>query len=117
MFNDHERNAHHFQLTLASTIATPTNLVPYRNNVGEYFSFIVTGSASGSVWGTNIYTDDSAIATAVVHSGFVSAGATKYVTFYMLGPLTSFTGSTQNGVTSSSFGPWPGSYSIVNATD
>ena len=104
-------------LNLVSTIATPSSLVAYRNNVGEYFSFVVTGSASGSLWGTNIYTDDSVIAAAVVHSGFVSAGATKYVTFYMLGPQTSFTGSTQNGVTSSSFGSWPGSYSIISATD
>ena len=106
-----------FHLDLGGTIATPTNLVAYRNNVGEYFSFVVTGSTSGSVWGTNIYTDDSFVAVAVVHSGFVAAGITKLVTVLMLGAQTSFTGSTQNGVTSSSYGSWSGSFSIVNATD
>ena len=65
------------------------------------------------MWGTDIYTDDSALACAAVHAGVVLAGQTKVVTVKIVAGQSSYQGSVRNGVTSSSYGTWPGSYSFV----
>jgi len=65
--------------------AAPSNLVGYRNRVGQTFEFTVTGAASGAVWGTDVYTDDSTVARAAVHAGVVAVGETKNVTVTILG--------------------------------
>ena len=91
----------------------PSNLKSYRDKVGQVFQFTLTGTLSGSVWGTDIYTDDSALACAAVHAGVVLPGETKVVTVRILAGQSSYQGSVRNGVTSSSFGTWPGSFSFV----
>ena len=91
----------------------PSNLVTYRDRVGQIFQFTLTGTPTGSVWGTDIYTDDSALACAAVHAGVVLAGETKEVTVKIVAGQSSYQGSVRNGVTSSSYGTWPGSYSFV----
>ena len=55
----------------ADVIAAPSNLVGFRNRVGQSLQFSVTGSTSGSVWGSGIYTDDSSVAFAAVHASVV----------------------------------------------
>ena len=65
------------------------------------------------MWGTDIYTDDSALACAAVHAGVVLAGETKVVTVRIVAGQSSYQGLVRNGVTSSSYGTWPGSYSFV----
>lgn len=52
----------------------PGTLVGHRGNVGKSFYFEVTGSNTGSVWGADIYTDDSSLATAAVHAGVLGVG-------------------------------------------
>ncbi len=73
----------------------------------------VTGSTSGSVWGTDIYTSDSNVGKAAVHAGLLSAGETATVRVCSLPGQSSYTGSTRNGVTTSSWGSWGSSYSLV----
>ena len=65
------------------------------------------------MWGTDNYTDDSALACAAVHAGVVLSGETKVVTVKILAGQSSYQGSSRNGVTSSSFGTWPGSFSFI----
>lgn len=98
------------------TLATaPTNLVGYRNKVGGVYQFTVTGVARGAVWGTDVYTDDSTIATAAVHAGVLAAGETKTVTVTILTGRPSYPASTRNGVSSAAWGSWAGSYSFAGA--
>jgi hypothetical protein len=93
----------------------PTDLYNYRNHVGKNFSFIITGSISGSVYGTDIYSDDSILATAAVHAGVVQNLETKNITVTILPGQSYYTGSTQNGVSSLSWSqPWGGSYSFIH---
>lgn len=76
-------------------------------------TFSVTGSSSGTIWGTGTYTDDSRIATAAVHDGHVAVGGHAVVKLTKSGGLSSYTGSTKNGVTSRSYGSWNGSYTLA----
>lgn len=63
-----------------------------------------TASSSGAVWGNNSsgYSINSNIPAALVHAGLLPAGASAAVTITPLGTISSYTGSTANGVTSSS---------------
>ncbi|CAF2394251.1 unnamed protein product [Rotaria sp. Silwood2] len=102
--------------TTTTAMAAPSNLFSYRANTGQSYVFVLTGSRSGSIWGTNIYTDDSNLATAAVHSGFVQYNQTSVVTVRILAAQSSYTSTTQNGVTSFAYGYWGGSYSFISAT-
>ncbi len=75
----------------------------------------VTGSTAGRLWGTDVYTSDSSLAAAAVHAGIVKPGQTAIVRVMMMGPKQAFSGSSQNGVTSSSYGSYGASYSIAQA--
>ena len=102
--------------TLSNAVTIPQapgNLVAYRDRVGQNFQFTLTGTLSGSVWGTGIYTDDSVLACAAVHAGVVLPGETKVVTVKILAGQSSYQGSVRNGVTTSSYGAWAGSYSFI----
>lgn len=91
----------------------PGNLMNYRNQQGQTLRFTVTGATSGSVWGTGIYTDDSVLAAAAVHAGVLTAGQTGAVTVTLMPGQSAYQGSTANGVRSSNYGSWSGSYSFV----
>lgn len=89
-------------------------MVAYRGNINQTYSFTVTGSNSGGIWGTNIYTDDSNVAVAAVHAGFAQLNQNTVVTLMMLAGQSSYASTTQNGITSSGWGGWGGSYSFVS---
>ncbi|HKB39573.1 MAG TPA: LCCL domain-containing protein [Gemmataceae bacterium] len=90
----------------------PGNLLGLHTQVGKSFSFDVTGQTDGAIWGTDVYTSDSSLATAAVHAGKVRPGERKVVRVTIVPPLSSFQGTTRNGVTSGSYGPYPGAYRI-----
>lgn len=100
----------------ATVIAAPVNLTGYRSRVGQSFELSLTGSRSGVVWGTDIYTDDSSVAAAAVHAGVIAPGETRTVTVTILPGQGSYAPSTRNGVTSSSWGQWGGSFSFAGST-
>ena len=102
--------------SVTGVATAPSNLVSYRNKVGQTFQFVVTGASSGSVWGTDVYSDDSAVARAAVHAGVVGVGETRTVTVTILPGQSSYAASNRNGVNSSSWGAWSGSYSFAGAT-
>ena len=73
----------------------------------------ITGSSGGSVWGSSIYTDDSTIARAAVHAGVVGVGQSATVYVEIVPGQSSYASTTKNGVTTSSYGSWSGSYNFV----
>ena len=95
-----------------AALADPGNLTSYRDHTGESFSFQVTGDAWASIWGTDIYTDDSNLAAAAVHAGVLEDEETGVVVVTILPGEESYTGSTRNDVTSWDYGSWSGSYTV-----
>jgi len=92
----------------------PGNLTRYRSQVGDTLHFEVTGATSGSIWGTDIYTDDSSLSRAAVHAGQVHPGQTGIVSVTVLPGQSSYQGSLRNGVQSSNNGAWTGSYQFAS---
>lgn len=117
-----------YSMTFVSTCTTSSNPPPTstascttyttapadaRSLSNGTYTYVVTGSSSGTIWGTGTYTDDSPIAKAAVHDGHVAVGAKAAIRLTKSGGLPSYAGSTQNGITSSSYGSWSGSYSMT----
>jgi hypothetical protein len=92
-------------------LADPGSLIAFSQSAGGSFLFRVTGATGGAVWGTDVYTHDSALATAAVHAGALQAGETGVVKVSMLPALRQYHGSTNNGVTSR---PWTNGGSYVS---
>lgn len=70
---------------------------------------------AGSVWGAGTYTDDSSICTAAVQSGLITFAEGGTVTFEIAAGLDTYEGGVANGVTSSSYGSWEGSFTFPDA--
>lgn len=73
-----------------------------------------SATRSGQVWGTGIYTDDSAICRAAVHAGATTLDG-GVVTLIRRRGRDSYEGSSRNNVSTSNFGRWDGSYRFVGA--
>ena len=84
----------------------PLTMIDLCDPVGATYYFRVTGEVAGPLWGTDVYTGDSAIAVAAVHAGLVKAGDSAIVKVTVEQPLPRYAGSVQNGVTSHEFGPY-----------
>jgi hypothetical protein len=68
---------------------------------------------SGSVWGTDLYTSDSSVCVAAIHSGALTASEGGLLLVTMSEGLESYTGSTANGVDSRDYGTWNESFSVA----
>lgn len=91
----------------------PGNLSAFVQAIGKTYYFEVTGSTTGgSVWGSEVYTYDSRLAVAAVHSGALKEGETGIVEVTLLQSPNPHTGSTANGVTTSSWGVYSASYTV-----
>lgn len=71
---------------------------------------------SGSVWGTNIYSDDSSICRAAMHTGVIDASGGE-VTFEIADGRSEYIPTSHNGVTTSRWGSWGRSFTIVGAEE
>jgi len=91
----------------------PGNLVNFQAQAGKTFAFRVTGAINGSVWGTDLYTTDSNLASAAVHAGALKPGQTKVIRVKIVGSPPAFPSSSRNGVTSSAYGFYPGAYQVM----
>lgn len=98
---------------VVNAMADPGTMYNHNNEVGKTFVIRVTGNATGSVWGTDVYTSDSTIATAAVHAGLVAPGQTGVVKVMMLVSPPAYVGSTRNGVTTRNYGAFNGAYQFV----
>jgi hypothetical protein len=81
--------------------------------VTEFTVECEAGGQPGSVWGTDVYTDDSSICTAAVHAGVITADEGGEVTFEITGGEQSYEGTEANGISSQDFGPYDGSFRFV----
>lgn len=68
------------------------------------------GGAAHSVWGSDIYTSDSSICTAAVHSGLITYQQGGTVTIELRPGRELYGSSERNGVTTSSYGPYQHSF-------
>jgi hypothetical protein len=98
--------------SLADALPDPGTLAGFAGQVGRTYVFRVTGAGGqqgqlqmGGVWGTGVYTTDSALALAAVHAGILRAGQTGAVRVTLMGNVPAFMGSFQNGINS---GNYPG---------
>jgi hypothetical protein len=81
----------------------PRTMIDHCTQVGLSYYFRITGESDGPVWGTDLYTGDSAVATAAVHAGLVKAGDTVVLRVVVAAPPETFEGSLRHGVTSHDF--------------
>ena len=92
---------------------TPPNRIPATPGVIYRFQCPPAAGRTGNVWGTDVYTDDSSICEAAVHAGLIRRDEGGMVHYERLGAQPSFQGSVRNGVSSSSYPAWPGSFRFV----
>ena len=73
------------------------------------------GGTPGSVWGTEVYTDDSAACAAGVHAGVITVAEGGRVTIEIRQGENAYVGSTQNGIESLDWESWSGSFVVIGA--
>ena len=95
-------------------IQDPGSLSIFEGLEGRTLAFQVTGSASGSVWGSDVYTADSSLSTAAVHAGLVRVGETSVVLVDFLPGQSSYVGSQRFDITSRNWGSYQMSYRLRN---
>ena len=93
-------------------LADPGSLSSYAQHVGKTLRFRVTGAVQGNLWGSDIYTTDSALAKAAVNAGIVKPGQSGIVKVTILPAQNAFAGTTRNGVTSSEYGQYPSAFQV-----
>lgn len=71
---------------------------------------------TGPLWGTEVYSDDSIVCLAGVHAGVITRNGGKVLVEIRPG-LSVYSGSTMNGVTSMSYGPWDGSFAVIRKVE
>ena len=89
------------------------NCMDKRGKVGEEYGYKSTGSTEGTVWGDGIYSDDSNIAKAAVLEGKCKIGENCTVYIKIIESKSSYGSCTKNGISTSSWGHWDGSYSFI----
>lgn len=90
-----------------AVLPAPQNLSSFVSEARVLY-FRITGAASGSVYGTDIYTSDSSLAAAAVHAGLVKDGESGIVKVTTIPNHQGYTGSTRYGVTTSNWSSYPG---------
>jgi len=82
------------------------------DEIGTVRMYQVTGTTTGAVWGTEVYTSDSNLGAAAVHMGLLKPGEKGIIRVRVIDGQQAYQGSTRNGVTSSNYGPWNVSFTI-----
>jgi hypothetical protein len=66
-----------------------------------------------SIWGTDIYTNDSGVCVAAAHAGVITLADGGIVKVVHVEGQASYSGTTRNGVTTNNYGAWNASFSIA----
>ncbi len=83
----------------------------HRGKVGQDFQYECPPSGiPGAIWGTEIYTDDSSVCTAAVHDGKIDLDTGGTVTIEIQPGWSSYKASDQNGISSTAYPAWDGSF-------
>lgn len=76
----------------------------YRNNYGSIYPVRVTGTTTGTLYGSDYYRIDSSINKAATHMGLVKEGETKDLFIKVIqNHANSFTATTKNEITSTAY--------------
>jgi len=101
--------------TLTKTLGgVPLCPVLYNASPGFSGDCRCDAASSGPVWGTNPYTDDSAVCNAAIHAGVIGPGG-GVVHLSPAPGQSRYAGSTRNGMTTSDYGSWPRSFRVSAA--
>ena len=85
-----------------------------QTHMGKTVGIKVTGSATGTVWGSGPFTGDSSLGAAAVFAGAVKDGETKIVRVKLVADPGSYAGGSANGVTTHPYLRFPsGAYEII----
>lgn len=95
-----------------TVLPDPGTLTQYQQRVGQTFYFRVRAHANGSVWGSDVYTTDSLLATVAIHAGVLKSGETGVVKVTIMPGQNGYVGSTRNGISTSGYGVYPSSYRV-----
>ncbi|MEI8259226.1 MAG: LCCL domain-containing protein [Deltaproteobacteria bacterium] len=88
-----------------------TTAAVYRGMIGTRVAYrCVPGGSAGTVWGTDIFTDDSSVCTAGVHAGLITLSGGGTVVIEIRPGAPAYDGSFRNGITSVDYGAWTGSF-------
>jgi hypothetical protein len=90
----------------------PPNMLELCHDVGANYYFRVRGEVEGQVWGTGVYTGDSALGVAAVHAGLVKPGDSAVVKVSVVAPPANFQGSIRNNVKTHDFGRYGTAYRL-----
>jgi hypothetical protein len=90
----------------------PTVLGRIRTSPGNTVYVRLTGSTEGRVWGSGVYTLDSGLAAAAVHSGALAPGQNGVIKLTILPGRSAYEGTSRNGVSTSGYGAYGGSFSV-----
>lgn len=93
-------------------VQTATRL---RDSIGVRYSYIcpALGDAiPGTVWGTDLYTDDSSICAAAVHAGAIGTGG-GLVTIEIAAGQAAYQGMVRNGIATNPWGSYLGSFRVI----
>ena len=94
--------------TPPTTTTTTTTTIPSGSysggGCGPYSPIYVTGTTNGGGWGTGPFTDDSNFNAIAVFAGLVQTGESAWLEPYAVNNYPSYSGGTQNGVTTSAWG-------------
>ena len=83
----------------------------YRGQDGLQVSYdCPAGGEAWTVWGSDVYTDDSLVRTAAVHAGLITFASGGTVVIEIRPGQASYDASTRNGVESLDWPDWPGSF-------
>ncbi|MBS1809496.1 MAG: hypothetical protein JST84_15155 [Acidobacteria bacterium] len=91
-----------------------TNAKSSTLQIGQRYSCNCPANGNlGSIWGTDVYTDDTSICTAAVHAGVITQALGGTVIIEMRAGQTSYASSARYGVTSTAYGQWGRSFVFV----
>lgn len=113
--------------TITPTLQTPTpqtSTIQWNDNLlkmglsrtvdAVYRFFCPAGGAvNSSVWGTDTYTDDSALCKAAVHAGEITLQEGGTITVQVTSGEVAYIGSDRNGIKTSDYGAWGKSFVFI----
>jgi LCCL domain-containing protein len=102
---------------LLNVQSAPDSLAGYDGaEPGRTLTFEMTGRADGVVWGTDVYTADSRLASAAVHAGVLRVGERAVVRVSLLdGADQYFEGTERHGVQSNDYPAFPLAFRVERA--
>jgi hypothetical protein len=94
-------------------IAWSTTANQFKQDNGQTYTFeCPKGGSPIAIWGSDVYTADSSICTAAVHTGKITLEDGGRVTIEMRPGRPVYGSTTRNGITSNTFGEFAHSFVI-----